>query len=104
MAMLFGSANGSTMVRHVLDVHEGDLPSNHTIPTLGLFPCFKYKLHSNQWPDDCTFFPVIICNLMKEPAKNIGMNLPKQSNIATNGQMTVPFSGRNLIEEPTETI
>ncbi len=46
MAMLLGPANGSTMVRHVLDVREGALPSNHTIPTLSLFPRFKYK-HSN---------------------------------------------------------
>jgi hypothetical protein len=38
MAMLLGPANGSIMVRHVLDVREGALPSNHTIPTLGLFP------------------------------------------------------------------
>jgi hypothetical protein len=43
MAMLLGPENGSTMVRHVLDVREGALPSNHTIPTLSLFSCFKYK-------------------------------------------------------------
>jgi hypothetical protein len=34
MAMLLGPANGSIMVRHVLDVREGALPSsNHTILT-----------------------------------------------------------------------
>jgi hypothetical protein len=47
MAMLLGPANGSTMVRHVLDVHEGALPSNHTIPMLSLFPRFKYKHSKN---------------------------------------------------------
>ncbi len=45
MAMLHGPANGYIMVRHVLDVREGALPSNHTIPTLSLFPRFKY-IHS----------------------------------------------------------
>jgi hypothetical protein len=48
MAMLLGPANGSTMVRHVLDFCEGALPSNHTIPTLGLFPRFKYKHSKNK--------------------------------------------------------
>jgi hypothetical protein len=48
MAMLHGPANGSTMVRHVLDVLEVALPSNHTIPTLSLFPRFKYKHSKNQ--------------------------------------------------------
>jgi hypothetical protein len=43
MAMLLGPANGSTMVRHVLDVREGALPSNHTIPPVSLFPRFMYK-------------------------------------------------------------
>ncbi len=43
MAMLLGPANGSIMVRHVLDVREGALPSNHTIPTLSLFPRIKRK-------------------------------------------------------------
>jgi hypothetical protein len=48
MAMLLGPANGSTMVRYVLDVREGALPSNHTIPTLSLFPPFKYKQSKNK--------------------------------------------------------
>jgi hypothetical protein len=48
MAMLLGPANGSIMVRHVLDVHEVALPSNHTIPTLNLFPRFKYKHGKNK--------------------------------------------------------
>jgi hypothetical protein len=48
MAMLLGPANGSNMVRHVLDVHEDALPSNHTIPPLSLFPCFKYKHSKNK--------------------------------------------------------
>jgi hypothetical protein len=48
MAMLLGPANGSTMVRHVLDVCEGALPANHIIPTLSLFPCFKYKHCKNE--------------------------------------------------------
>jgi hypothetical protein len=47
MAMLLGPANGSIMVRHVLDVCEGALLSNHTIPMLGLFPCLKYKHSKN---------------------------------------------------------
>jgi hypothetical protein len=48
MAMLLEPANGFTMVRHVLDVPEGALPSNHTIPTLSLFPRFKYKHSKNK--------------------------------------------------------
>jgi hypothetical protein len=48
MTMLLGPANGSTMVRHVLDVREGALTSNHTIPILSLFPCFKYKHSKNK--------------------------------------------------------
>jgi hypothetical protein len=48
MPMLLGPGNSSTMVRHVLDVREGALPSNHTIPTLSLFPCFKYKHGKNK--------------------------------------------------------
>jgi hypothetical protein len=48
MAMLLGPANGSTMARHVLDVCEGALPSNHTIPRLILFPRFKYKYSKNK--------------------------------------------------------
>ncbi len=36
MAMLLGPANSSIMVRHFLDVREGALPSDHTIPTLNL--------------------------------------------------------------------
>jgi hypothetical protein len=48
MAMLLGLANSSTMVRHVLDVGEGALPSNHTIPTLSIFPRFKYKHSKNK--------------------------------------------------------
>jgi hypothetical protein len=48
MAMLLGPANGSIMVRHVLDVCGGVLPSNHTIPTLSLFPCLKYKQSKNK--------------------------------------------------------
>jgi hypothetical protein len=48
MAMLLGAANGSTMVRHVLDVRESALPPNHTIPTLTLFPHFKYKHSKNK--------------------------------------------------------
>ncbi len=64
--------------------------------------CNKSKVRcrqSNQWPDDCTFFPVVICNLIKEPAKKHssepaktiqahGTNPP---NIATDGQTTVHF-------------
>jgi hypothetical protein len=48
MAMLLGPANGSIMVRHVLDVCEGALPSNNTISTLSLFPPFKYKHSKNK--------------------------------------------------------
>ncbi len=48
MAMLLGPANGSIMVRYVLDVREGALLSNHTIPTLSLFPRFKYKHSKNK--------------------------------------------------------
>ena len=48
MAMLLEPANSSTMVRHVLDVREGALPSNHTIPMLSLFPRFKYKHSKNK--------------------------------------------------------
>jgi hypothetical protein len=48
MAMLLGPVNGSTMVRHVLDVCEGALLSNHTIPTLSLFPHFKNKHGNNK--------------------------------------------------------
>jgi hypothetical protein len=48
MAMLLGPANASTMVRHVLDVCEDALPSNHTIPALSLFPRFKYKHSKNK--------------------------------------------------------
>jgi hypothetical protein len=48
MAMLLGPENGSMMVRYVLDVREGALPSNHTIPTLSLFPRFKYKPSKNK--------------------------------------------------------
>ncbi len=43
MVMLLGPANGSIMVRYVLDVREFALPSNHTIPTLNYFPHLKYK-------------------------------------------------------------
>jgi hypothetical protein len=48
MAMLLGPAKSSTMVRHVLDVREGALPSKNTIPTLSLFPRFKYKHIKNK--------------------------------------------------------
>ncbi len=48
MAMLLGPANGSIMVRYVLDVREGALLSNHTIPTLSLFPRLKYKHSKNK--------------------------------------------------------
>jgi hypothetical protein len=49
MVMLLGPANGSIiMVMHVLYVREGDLPSKHTIPTLSLFPRFKYKHSKNK--------------------------------------------------------
>jgi hypothetical protein len=48
MAMLLGPANGSIMVRYVLDVREGALLSNHTIPRLSLFPRFKYKHSKNK--------------------------------------------------------
>jgi hypothetical protein len=48
MAMLLGPENSSTMVRHVLDVCEGALPSNHTIPALSSFPRFKYKHSKNK--------------------------------------------------------
>jgi hypothetical protein len=48
MAMLLGPANGSIMVRHVLDVHEGALPSSRTNPTLSLFPHIKYKHSKNK--------------------------------------------------------
>ncbi len=48
MAMLLGPANGSTLVRHFLDIRESALPSNHTIPTLSLFPRFKYKHSKNK--------------------------------------------------------
>jgi hypothetical protein len=43
MAMLLGPANGSIMVRYVLDVREGALLSNHTIPTKSIFPRFNFK-------------------------------------------------------------
>ncbi len=40
-----------------------------------------------------------------EPAKTIRAHGTDPPNIATDGQMTVPFfSGHNLIKEPTETI
>ncbi len=69
--------------------------------TAYLLGCNKSKVrcrHSNQWPDNCTFFPVVICNLIKEPAKNHsnkpvktiqahGTNPP---NIATDGQTKIP--------------
>ncbi len=48
MTMLLGPANGSIMVRHVLDVCEGALPSNYTIPTLSLFHPFQYKHSKNK--------------------------------------------------------
>jgi hypothetical protein len=48
MAMLLGPANASIIVRHVLDARKGALPSNHTIPTLSLFPGFKYKNSKNK--------------------------------------------------------
>ncbi len=48
MAMLLGPANGSIMVRHILDVREGTLPSNNTIPKLSLFPHFKYNHSKNK--------------------------------------------------------
>jgi hypothetical protein len=48
MAMLLEPANGSIMVRYVLDVYEGALSLNHTIPTLSLFPRFKYKHSKNK--------------------------------------------------------
>ncbi len=68
MAMLLGPANGSIMVRYVLDVRKGALLSNHTIPMLSLFPCLssnivKIKCYvCCKWfkHDDCTFFPVVI--------------------------------------------
>jgi hypothetical protein len=41
--MLLGPANGSIMVGHVLDVREGALPSNHTIPTLNFISSFKVQ-------------------------------------------------------------
>jgi hypothetical protein len=71
MAMLLGPANNSTMVRDVLDVHEGALPPN--------LPRFKYKHSKNKMlrvfqmvsasQTIVLFFPVVICNLIKEPAK-----------------------------------
>jgi hypothetical protein len=84
MAMLLGPANGSIMVRYVLDVCEGALFSNHTIPTLSLFLVLstnivKIKCYvCCKWfkQDDCTFFS--------------GRNFSGGSkNIAS--QMTVPF-------------
>jgi hypothetical protein len=48
MVMLLGPTNSSIMVRHVLYVREGALPSNHIIPTLSLFPHFKYKHSKNK--------------------------------------------------------
>ncbi len=42
------AAWASKRVRHVLYVREGALPSKHTIPTLSLFPCFKYKHSKNK--------------------------------------------------------
>ncbi len=63
MVMLLGPANGSIMVRHVLDVREGALPSNHTIPTLSLFPRIKYKHCKNKMlrvvQMTVPFFPVV---------------------------------------------
>jgi hypothetical protein len=44
MAMLLGPANSFIMV----DVREGALPSNYTIPMLSLFPCIKYKHSKNK--------------------------------------------------------
>jgi hypothetical protein len=48
------------------------------------------------WPSQTTVpsFLVVSWNLIKEqrnPPKNIATTPPKQSNIATNGQTTVPF-------------
>ena len=64
MAMLLGPANSSIMVRHVLDVCEGALPSNHTIPMLSLFPRIMYKHSTNKMlrvlQMTVPFFPVVI--------------------------------------------
>jgi hypothetical protein len=64
MAMLLGPANGSIMVRHVLDVREGALPSNHTISMLSLFPRIRYKHSKNKMlrvlQMTVSFFPVVI--------------------------------------------
>ncbi len=67
-----------------------------------LLGCNKSKVrsrHSNQWPDDYTFFPVVICYLIKEPAKKHSHEPAKTIRahgtdppiIATNGQTTVSF-------------
>ncbi len=100
MVMLLGPANGSTMVRHVLDVTFQPMARQLylfipvVICNLIEEPAKKHSdepaktiQHCNRWPDDCTFFPVVIWS----------RNLPKQSklmeppNIPTNGQTTVPF-------------
>ncbi len=69
MAMLLGPENGSIMVRHVLYVHEGALPSNILFLRWVYFlllstnivkiKCFVHCKWCKQ--DDCsTFFPVVI--------------------------------------------
>ncbi len=101
MSMLLGPANGSTMVRHVLDVCEGALPSNHTIPSLSLFPRFKSNIVIIKCYVCCKwckqarqlylFFRSQYVIWLRNPQKNIEASPPKQSNIATNGQTAVPF-------------
>ncbi len=114
MAMLLGPANSSTMVRHVLDVREGALPSNHTISTLSLFPHFKYKHSKNKMlrvlqmvsgsQMTAPFFSVVICNLIEEPAEKHSDKPTKTIQHCNQWPDDCTFSGRNLIEEPTKTI
>jgi hypothetical protein len=111
MAMLLGPANGSTMVRPVLDVTFQPMARQ----LYHFFPVVIYNLikepakkhsdkpvktiqHCNQWPDDCTFF--FGCNLIKEPAKTIRAHgTPKHSNQLPDD--CTFFSGRNLIDKGT---
>ncbi len=52
------------------------------------------------------FFPVVICNLIKEPTKKHSNEPPKTIRHCNRwpDNCTFSFSGHNLIEEPAETI
>jgi hypothetical protein len=56
-------------------------------------------------PDDCTFFPIVICNLIKEPAKKYS-NEPAKTIQHCNQwpDDCTFFSGHKLIKESAKTI